>query len=113
METGTMLGLGALLVSAVGAWNSLHKTRIEDGTATSNALQALNTTYREEIDRLEEKLDESEEECRKEMARCKEQIKREQEFSRGLQETIFEQAQRISNLERRTNTRPRGDKTDG
>lgn len=114
MEVGTLLGLGALVVSGVGAWNSSRKTRIDDRTGTFAALQALNETYRKEIVRLEEKLDATEEECKSQIKVIEEKTAAAIALAKSHETTILEQANRISNLERRAKggTRTRSEDKD-
>lgn len=108
-----MLGVGALLVSAVGAWNSLRKGRLDERSGTNAELQALNRTYREEIERLETKLDTSEEDCRTQIQKCADDLKRERERRKDLEQTILEQAERLSQLERRAELGTKTRRTDG
>lgn len=105
METGTWLGVGALLVSAVGALNSLRKNKSDERSATHGELQALNKTYRDEIERLKVEQRESDVECRRQIDECNGLIRAHAEQVREMRETIVQQANQIATLERRREAR--------
>lgn len=96
MDGTTLLALGSLLVAGAGAWNSFRKTRIDDRSGTMSDLRGLITTYKEEIDRLEEQVEATRKDC--------EAIQIQLE---GAQRTIVQQANRISELERQVGQRGR------
>jgi septin family protein len=100
-----MLGIGALLVSAAGALNSMRKERRDDRSATHAELQSLNKIYREEIERLKAEIRESEEECRKNIAECNDRLRSQQEQFDALRATIVQQANQIVKLEMRQRER--------
>lgn len=105
METGTWLGVGALLVSAAGALNSMRKQRGEERSATHGELQALNAAYRSEIDRLRQENREAEDECRRQIAGCNERLKAQQEQVEEMRATIVRQANQLAQLEKRREPR--------
>jgi septal ring factor EnvC (AmiA/AmiB activator) len=105
METGTWLGIGALIISAAGAINSLRKESRDDRSATHGELQSLNKIYREEIERLKTEIRESEEECRRQIASCNERLIAQQDHLDALRGTIVQQANQIVKLEMRQRER--------
>lgn len=115
METGTWLGVGALLVSAAGALNSMRAGKREDRSGAFTEIQAVVKTLKEENERLEKKLDESEDECRKQIQGCKDDSAA---LTRQLEEmraTIVRQANQLNELQRRAEgkTRTRTGDTNG
>lgn len=105
METGTWLGVGALLVSAASAFNSMRNGNREDRTSAVSELRTLVDTYKAEIERLKVEQRESEDECRRQIAECNERIKAHAEQVREMRETIISQANQIQQLERRREVR--------
>lgn len=101
MEAGTILGGLSFVVSAMTAYASLRKNRSDERSATYGELQELNKTYRQEIDRLNAVIDTTEKECSERTAACKAELKVAQDVVASLRETLLEQANRISKLERR------------
>lgn len=105
METSTLLGLGALVVSAAGALNSLRKTRVDERSGAIGDLRNVVQTYKEELARLKQELLETEDECRRQIAECRAQSAALQSQIQEMRATIISQANQISQLERRKVTR--------
>jgi TolA-binding protein len=105
VETGTWLGVGALLVSAAGALNSMRNGNREDRSNAVSELRTVVDTYKAEIERLKVEHRESEEECRKQIAECNEKLRAQQQQVAEMRETIVSQANQIQQLERRREAR--------
>lgn len=100
METGTLLGVGALIVSAAGALNSMRTGRREDRSGAFTEMKDVVKTLKEENERLEKKMDDAEADCRVQIAGCNDLLKEEREKRRQLQDMFNQQAERIAELER-------------
>lgn len=88
MDVGTVTGIGGLILGAIGAVNSLRKTRLEDRGGAFAEIQAVVRVLKEENERLDQKLDEAEKLCNERIA--------------SMQNTIIEQAGQIATLQRHT-----------
>lgn len=105
MDTGQILGWGALVVSVAGALNSLRRTRLDEKSGAVSDLAKVVQTYKEEIERLKVEQRESEDECRRQVQVVKDQNAALLAQLQEMRGTIITQANQISQLERRRQPR--------
>lgn len=105
METGTILGVGALVVSAAGALNSMRAGKREDRTSAIAELQVVVTALKGEIERLKVENKEAEDECRRKIAECTAEIKAHTTQVQEMRATIVSQANQLQQLDRREQSR--------
>lgn len=102
MDSGTILGLMSFGVALLAAVNSQRKTNIEGQAGANQALQALNKTYKDEIERLEGKLDDAEKHCTAQIQAVQTELNTTKAALASANQTIVAQAGQIAKLQEHT-----------